>query len=186
MANTEHQEKLDKLDRISVCLYRSGITLFSLALLCYSLVASNKLGLSSLPESLQSASIFVVCISSALAAANLHVYNKHVRAVIVWSAWLGLLIMLCGIQSSVYWLALGFIFVTFSGIALKESFCFNVYGLKLVPILLALNTLFVMLEYWQGVMICSAIAGTIMLYLSVQKWRMPLHFDIGNKANYEV
>lgn len=186
MANTEHQEKLDKLDQLSVCLYRAGVTLFSLALLVYSLVASNKLGLISLPESVQWASIFAMCISSALSAANLHVYNKHVRVIIVWSTWLGLLIMLYGVQSGFYWLALGFLFVTFSGVALKESFCFNVYGLKLVPIFLALNTLFLMLEYWQGVMVCSAIAGAIILYLSVQKWRMPLHFDIGNKANYQV
>ncbi len=186
MANTEHIETLDRLDQLSVCLYRFGITLFSLALLCYSLVALNLASIISVPESIHWPIVFAICASAALSAANVHVYSKHVRAIIVWASWVGLLIMIYAAYSGVYWLALGFVFVTFSGIALKESFCFKVYGLKLVPILLATNTLLIMLEQWNGVAICSAISGVIMLYLSVQKWRMPLHFDIGNKANYEI
>ena len=186
MANPEYQETLDKLDQISVCLYRLGISLFSLALLGYSLVALSMLGVFFIPEPVQWAILFSLCVSSVLVAANLHVYSKHVRAIIVWSTWLGLLLMLYGVQSGFYWLALGFMFVTFSGIALKESFCFKVFGLKLVPILLAMNTLFIMQEYWPGVVGCSFVTALIMMYLSIQKWRMPLHFDIGIKANYEV
>lgn len=33
MANTEHQETLDFLDKLSVCLYRAGISVFAIALL---------------------------------------------------------------------------------------------------------------------------------------------------------
>ncbi|MEI8597035.1 hypothetical protein P4S64_03275 [Vibrio sp. M60_M31a] len=43
--------------------------------------------------------------------------------------------MLSDYDLSRVWLSLGFVFVTFSGIALKESFCFKVPGLKLVPAL---------------------------------------------------
>lgn len=41
MANTEHQETLDSLDKISVCLYRFGITLFAMALLVFSVLVSG-------------------------------------------------------------------------------------------------------------------------------------------------
>lgn len=33
MANTEHKETLDFLDKLSVCLYRAGISVFAIALL---------------------------------------------------------------------------------------------------------------------------------------------------------
>ncbi|MCW8345413.1 DUF2301 domain-containing membrane protein [Vibrio sp. ZSDZ65] len=186
MANPEHREELDKLDKVSVCFYRFGISLFSIALFGCAFIASHQLKLITLPDNASQVVILVFCLASVFTAANLHVYSKHVRAIIVWSTWLGLLIMLYSAQQNLYWLALGFFFVTFSGIALKESFCFKVYGLKLVPLFLAMNTLFILLEYWQGVLVCSSITGLIMMYLAVQKWRMPLHFDIGIKANYEI
>ncbi|MFV8412428.1 hypothetical protein [Vibrio owensii] len=125
MANTEHQETLDSLDKISVCLYRFGITLFAMALL-----------------------VFSVLISGAISSSPL-VYQTSV-------------------------------------IALKESFCFKVPGLKMVPAFLAVATF----ALWFNLPILAAItmllAGLVMGFLSFAKWRMPLHFDIGIKANYEI
>lgn len=186
MANPEYTEKLDTHDKISVCLYRTGISLFAVAMFAYSLVASSMIGVFSLSPFVALATVMTLCVASALTAGNLHVYSKHVRSIIVGATWIGLLVMLFGGIDVSSWIALGFLFVTFSGVALKESFCFKVYGLKFVPVLLALNTLFIGQGYWQGVMVCSAVVGIIMTYLAIQKWRMPLHFDIGIKANYEV
>ena len=36
------------------------------------------------------------------------------------------------------------------------------------------------------VRIFSIIIGILLLILSIQKWRMPLHFDIGDKTKYQV
>lgn len=183
MANTEHQETLDSLDKISVCLYRFGITLFAMALLVFSVLISG--AISSSPLVYQT-SVIALCVAGALSAANVHVYSKHVRAVISWAHWIGLVLMVSDLEFQRTWLGLGFIFVTFSGIALKESFCFKVPGLKMVPAFLAVATF----ALWFNLPILAAItmllAGLVMGFLSFAKWRMPLHFDIGIKANYEV
>lgn len=183
MANPEYKETLDRLDQVSVCLYRVGISCFSLSLLALSTILS---GLFTHLSEYYSITLLVICISAALTAANLHVYSKHVRAVICWSAWIGILLMLSDASQSRVWLSLGFLFVSFSGIALKESFCFKVLGLKLVPVLLASTTLSLWLEQSLVSSVLLALAGLVMGYLSIAKWRMPLHFDIGNKANYEI
>ncbi|GAK83684.1 arabinose efflux permease [Vibrio ponticus] len=181
MANPEYQETLDTLDKLSVCLYRTGISVFSLALIGLATTLSGLVPIDWLPMTL-----LVTCVATAMSAANLHVYNKLVRTIIVWVAWIGILLMLSDGQQSNIWLSLGFLFITFSGIALKESFCFKVMGLKLVPLLLASTVLLLWLDLTLYAAVLMMVASLIMGYLSYQKWRMPLHFDIGIKANYEV
>lgn len=182
MANPEYQESLDTLDKLSVCLYRAGISLFAIALLP---MAAHLTGLAQYPD-LWSATLVLTCIATALSAANLHVYNKVVRAIIVWSAWIGIILMLSDVQQNRVWLSLGFLFITLSGIALKESFCFKVVGLKLVPLLLASTVLLLWLNLALYAALVMIVASLIIGYLSYQKWCMPLHFDIGIKANYEI
>ena len=36
------------------------------------------------------------------------------------------------------------------------------------------------------VQIISIISGLLLAVLSIQKWRMPLHFDIGDKTKYQI
>ncbi len=183
MADIDHQETLDFWDKLGVCLYRAGITLFSLALIGFSALSFGWFG--GLGEHYQSVQV-LIGIAAAFSAANIHIYSKAVRLVISWSSWIGLLLMLSDVELSRVWLSLGFIFVTFSGIALKESYCFKVIGLKLVPVLLAVIIFAVYFSFPLIAAIAMLIAGLIMGYLSIAKWRMPLHYDIGNKANYEV
>ncbi|AGB11935.1 DUF2301 domain-containing membrane protein [Vibrio parahaemolyticus] len=183
MANTEHQETLDFLDKLSVCLYRAGISVFAIALLGLAALESQWLdGM----DGRYRAVFAVFTIAGAMSASNIHVYSKSVRTIISWSGWIGAILMVCDPELNRVWLALGFIFVTFSGIALKESFCFKVLGLKLVPTLLVVTTFALWFEQSTIVAISALLAGLIMAYLSIAKWRMPLHFDIGIKANYEV
>ncbi|MCF7481002.1 DUF2301 domain-containing membrane protein [Vibrio sp. J1-1] len=181
MADIDHQETLDFLDKVSVCLYRAGISLFAVSLVGFSLLT----WFSDLDSHYRSVLVFIG-IAAAFSAANIHVYSKTVRLAISWSSWIGLVLMLSDHDLSRVWLSLGFVFVTFSGIALKESYCFKVPGLKLVPLLLFVVTFVLCFDHLFIASVGMLLAGLIMGYLSIAKWRMPLHFDIGNKAKYEV
>lgn len=183
MANPEYTEKLDILDKLSVCLYRIGISLFALSMLIFAIML---VGFNNQLVEYYHAILLLVGVASALSAGNIHVYNKYVRAVINWSAWIGILLMLSDPERVWVWLSLGFLFITFSGIALKESFCFKVMGLKLVPVLLILTVYAIWAAQPLLASFVMAISGLVMGYLSIVKWRMPLHFDIGIKANYEI
>ena len=183
MADTDYKETLDILDKLSVCLYRAGISLFALSLIGFSALAFG--WFSGLDEHYHSV-LVMIGVSAAFSAANIHIYSKSVRLMISWSSWVGLLNMLSDFDFSRVWLSLGLIFVTFSGIALKESYCFKVPGLKLVPVLLIISTFALCFDLLIIAAIAMLLAGMIMGYLSIAKWRMPLHFDIGIKAKYEV
>lgn len=183
MADIDHQETLDFWDKLSVSLYRSGISLFSLSLIGFSALAFGWFG--GLGEHYRSV-LVMIAVAAALSAANIHIYSKTVRSVISWSGWIGLLLMLSDFDLNRVWLSLGFVFVTFSGIALKESYCFKVPGLKFVPVLLAASTFALCFGFQFISAIAMLTAGFIVGYLSIAKWKMPLHYDIGIKANYEV
>ncbi len=185
MANIEHVETLDSLDKVSVITYRLGITLFSFTLFLSSLAIADDIALVLIDGSLKEFAFISLALSAAMSAANLHVYDKKIRMIITWSAWIGLVLLILLDDSHFFWLPVGFLFITFSGIALKESFCFKVIGLKLIPFLLCIATLMLAMEVWLITLICLTLAGVIFLFLAIQKWKMPLHFDIGNKANYQ-
>ncbi|WP_295891109.1 DUF2301 domain-containing membrane protein [uncultured Vibrio sp.] len=185
MANPEHREPLDKLDKISVIGYRIGIALFSLSSAWYCLAGFVELSWGSLSANASFNPAFLFSLATALSAANLHVYDKTIRGIITYSGWIGIVLLVALSSSEMIWCAYGFIFVTFSGIALKESFCFNVFGLKLVPLILGLATFFMAINYEWVVLGLLSINSIVFGYLAVQKMKMPLHFDIGNKSNYQ-
>ncbi|MDC0612663.1 DUF2301 domain-containing membrane protein [Vibrio sp.] len=182
MANPEHVENLDILDKLSVCFYRTGITLFGIGIICHAIILLTPYDT---PESLHYLFVFL-SVGSALCAANVHVYSKLVRYAIAWPAWLGIVLFLYDQNMKVSWLALGLLFITFSGIALKESFCFKVFGLKFIPVLLAASVLLLFMELWWQVAILELIAGLVLCYLAKEKWKMPLHYDIGDKSRYQI
>ncbi len=183
MADIDHQETLDFWDQLSVSLYRAGISLFSLSLIGFSALAFGWFG--GMDDHYRSV-LVLIAIAAALSAANIHIYSKTVRLVISWSSWVALVSMLSDFDLNRVWLSLGFVFVTFSGIALKESYCFKVPGLKLVPVLLAISVVALCFGFLAIIASATLLAGVIMGYLAIAKWRMPLHFDIGNKSKYEV
>ncbi|GAM75293.1 arabinose efflux permease [Vibrio ishigakensis] len=174
MADVEHKEKLDTLDRLSVIGYRFGISLlaFSYLYLAYITIAQVAASVVSL-----------LAISAASIAANLHIYDKNIRAVIVWSSWFGLLVIAVIGQPLISQLLFC---ITFSGIALKESFCFKVPGLKLIPFFIGLTLVGQYFYLDMLTAISALVVGLIIGFMSIKKWQMPLHFDIGNKANYQI
>ncbi|CAM2830367.1 DUF2301 domain-containing membrane protein [Vibrio rarus] len=184
MANPEHEERLDCLDKVSVLAYRLGITVFSVALLLLSLVYILCLFNIDITDTWGERGRFLMAIAAALCAATLHVYDKHVRAIISWSSWIGLVLLI--LFPELQWLYSGFLFVTFSGIAFKESYCFKLKALTAVPLLLILSVLMLWMKEPTLLAILLGISGGIFTILSVKKWQMPLHFDIGNKEKYQI
>ncbi|SHO56883.1 DUF2301 domain-containing membrane protein [Vibrio quintilis] len=186
MANPEHEEILDFHDKVSVVLYRAGISVFALFLLAYAVVLIAKAGLFVVPDGIRLTILSGLVLGVVFSAANIHVYSKTVRFFIAFPGWIGMFLMITDPLHTRLWLSLGCLFITFSGIALKESFCFQVTGLKFVPFFLAAGAGLMLFELlWQsGVLLLAA--GVVLLYLSKEKWQMPLHYDIGDKSRYQV
>ncbi|MCE0495965.1 DUF2301 domain-containing membrane protein [Vibrio salinus] len=186
MANPEHVETLDILDKTGVVMYRTGISIFAISLFAFSIELFGQAGLFPVPEVLGHLILSGLALGVALSAGNIHVYSKPVRYAISWPGWVGLIILFVDIHQTVVWLALGFFFITFSGIALKESFCFKVIGLKLVPLFLASSVFLMFFKFLWITGLLLLLASGILAYLSKAKWQMPLHFDIGDKSRYQV
>lgn len=185
MANPEHQETLNHFDIFSVILYRIGITLIALSFASLGYSYFSTVHQIVVPELSLHTNQIVLAISATLCAANIHVYSKAIRVIISWSTWIGLVCLV--IDANQYmWLSFGFFAITASGIALKESFCFQVFGLKAIPVLLILVVLALHQSWLSVAGFCLLFSALIYLRLAIAKWRMPLHFDIGIKANYEI
>ncbi|WP_411908803.1 DUF2301 domain-containing membrane protein [Haemophilus influenzae] len=83
-------------------------------------------------------------------------------------------------------LALGGALLTLGGLCFKEYFCFRVPLLNLQPIFVACLWFSWVLNNLIALRIFSIISGVLLLVLAIQKWRMPLHFDIGDKTKYQI
>lgn len=185
MADPHHVPHMDSFDRLTVGLYRAGLVLSAVGLLTAGTVALTAPGW-------QRLAWVVVFLGVALSAADLHLYDKRIRWVITGSGWLGaVLLLLAGALGggAGHWIAhagLGFLFVTLSGFALKEQFCFRIPFLRLVPVLLA--TALIPLLTRQHVVAGLVLIASGLLYavLAVAKLRMPLHYDVGDKSRYQV
>ena len=74
--------------------------------------------------------------------------------------------------------------VSLSALALKEQFCFRVPLLKAVPLFLAASLVPLTFQT-SGAAIPLAVSSVVLSVLAYRKWKMPLHFDIGNRALYQ-
>ncbi|MCQ9124658.1 hypothetical protein BKG91_05955 [Rodentibacter caecimuris] len=168
MADPHIQSPMDIWDKITVIIYRLGfiIAAFSILLLTW---------LPSLAE-------ITVLIAAICCASSLHIYLKHFRLTFQFATWLGLVCYILGWHE----LALGGALVTLGGLCFKEYFCFRVPLLNLQPIFVAILWFAWVFEGGIITRILSIIVGMLMLLLAIQKCRMPLHFDIGDKTKYQV
>ena len=186
VADPQHIEKLDGFDRLTVRLYRAGLSVGSVSLITGGVVFAS--GLASDPA--RAVVWGGVALGAALCATSMHLYAKRIRWVISLSTALGLVVM--GVAGGAaghaltFHAGLGLVFVAYSAWALKEQFCFKIPGLRLVPLFLAgsLLPLLVGPEPVAGGLL--VLAGLVMAWLSIAKWRMPLTHDIGDKSAYQV
>ena len=185
MADPHHVPEMDALDRATVVLYRTGIAISALSL---GLLAAAPF-LPGVPAAIPRG---MVLAGTALIVADLHLYDKRIRWVIGASAWVGAGLAFAGATAPAavaHWLAhagLGFLFVSLSAIALKEQFCFRIPLLRAVPALLAVSLVPLVLGATQLATVFLAPAALVFAAMGVAKARMPLHYDIGNKAAYQV
>lgn len=178
MANPEVESELDGIDRLSVCLYRLGLSLTALLLLC------RGVGLLGGPAPLSpSVWLTMLVVASGLCGFCLHIYDKRVRFLLQGLAWGGLMLAACGAPAL---LVQGAVLATLSGLALKEQFCFAIPGIRLLPLLLPLLWLLEWTRFAWTTALVALVSGLLLGLLSLAKWRMPLHFDIGDRGRYQL
>lgn len=178
MANPEIESELDGIDKVAVMLYRLGLSLAALLLLCRGSRALTGLDLLS-----PSHWLTALAVASGLCAFCLHLYDKRIRFLLQGLGWGALLLAACGAPDA---LVLGAALATLSGLAFKEQFCFAIPGIRLLPVLLPLCWLLEVLHLaWASALVALA-SGLLLGLLSLAKWRMPLHFDIGDRSRYQL
>ncbi|MGR3808337.1 DUF2301 domain-containing membrane protein [Pasteurella testudinis] len=168
MADPHIQSPMDFWDYLTVILYRSGFVLAvpSVALLPYQ------------PEWAAKG----VLLAAVLCASSLHIYLKHFRLLLQFATWVAALCFVFGSPL----IGLGAAFFTLGGLCFKEYFCFRVIGLNLQPLFFALFWFALAFQATFVSQIFALIIALLLAVLSVKKWLMPLHFDIGDKTKYQI
>lgn len=168
MADPHIQSPLDFWDYLTVIIYRTGFVVATVMLLL-------------LPYQAEIAQ-YGLLIAATMLASSLHLYLKSFRLVFQFAVWIGLLCQIFSFPN----LAFGAILLVIGGLSYKEYFCFRIIGLNFQPVLVALLWCAKVFEQPLFVQIMTLICGILLLLLSLQKWRMPLHFDIGDKSKYQI
>ena len=168
MADPHIKSPMDFLDNLTVIIYRSGFVIAALAILAISWYPD-------LP-------LTFILIAATCCASSLHIYLKSFRLLFQFATWIGLLFYINHYPA----LALGGALLTLGGLCFKEYFCFRVPFLNLQPIFVACLWFSWVLNNLIALRIFSIISGVLLLVLAIQKWRMPLHFDIGDKTKYQI
>lgn len=168
MADPHIKSPMDFWDYLTVIIYRSAFVLAAIMLLL-------------LPFQFYMAQIGLL-VAGTMLASSLHLYLKSFRYLFQFVMWIGLLCKVFEMDS----FALGASLLVIGGLCYKEYFCFRVWGLNFQPILLAVLWLAVVLQIsWISAPL-AILCGVLTLFLSIQKWRMPLYFDIGDKRKYQI
>ncbi|MCP4321147.1 MAG: hypothetical protein GY951_16285 [Psychromonas sp.] len=182
MADPNIKERLDKLDIIMILLYRSGMVITALALFM--------LALQQLFYPLWFKQVLVLLsLGALLQASSLHIYSKVVRWILVNATWLGCWLLSLSFVTPGSWLAyfsFGALIVTLSGLAYKESFCFSLTILKVIPILLVISWLLIVLSLNHWACAGLILASLLYLYMAWRKIKMPLFYDLGDRSKYEI
>ncbi len=172
MADPQIKSSMDNLDYLTVILYRLG---YVLATIMLPLLVFKGF-------SFDSSAYFGVLIAATMLASSVHLYLKNYRVIFQYAMWIGLLLAIVG-QS---WLALGAAFLVIGGLCFKEFFCFRIFALNYQPFFMAGLWFSLVCNWTVTSYFLTAIATLLLLILSIQKRRMPIHFDIGDKTKYQV
>lgn len=171
MADPHIKSKMDIFDYVTVIAYRLGFTLAAPAILLLPWEAETGIPARQL-----------TFLAAMLCASSLHIYMKSFRLILQAATWGGLICFVFAFPL----FGLGGAFVTLGGLCFKEYFCFRVPGLRAQPILLAALWLALVLNVPFAAQGLAALSALLFLVTAFAKWRMPLHFDIGDKSKYEI
>jgi uncharacterized integral membrane protein len=182
MADPHIEETLDIWDKVSISIYRSGIIISGLAFLA---LAAQQLYY---PLWFKQVVVFVA-LGAVLQASSLHIYMKSFRTVLVGTTWIGLWLLTLSFTLNGLWVtyfALGGLFVTQGGLAFKESFCFSLKILKIIPLFIASIWFLIVFKQPEIAAAGLILVSGLYLYMGWKKVNMPLHFDLGDRTKYEV
>ncbi|KHT65328.1 membrane protein [Photobacterium gaetbulicola] len=169
MADPHIQCDLDLLDKLTVILYRTALS-------------ASAVILSILAWEVETGTTALV-IAAILATTTVHIYDKRFRWLILGSALFAVTWLLAGLWAP---LALGAALFSFSALAIKEYFCFQIKPLLLTPLALA-GFWFCLVLNQNQISIAFSMTGAILLAVAAfSKWRMPMHYDIGDKTKYQI
>ena len=169
------------MDRLTVSLYRMGLSIFSLGILLRAVEALSSSIL------LGDGFFAVIVVGAALASANIHLYDPTFRWLVPATSWLGVIVLAVAWSAAapnLEHVSVGFFFASMGMMAVKEQFCFKIPGLMLVPFLLLAAWVLMALDLDRLAGFPLLVAGILYLIMVIAKWRMPLHFDIGDKSYY--
>ena len=169
MADPHIKSQMDWLDYLAVVTYRMGFVLAAPSVLL--------LGWDTAYPARQ-----MCFVAAAMCASSLHIYMKSFRLLLQAATWGGLLFYMFGFPM----FGLGGALVTLGGLCFKEYFCFKVPGLPAQPLLLAGLWLSLVFHLATMAQILAGLSALLFLIVSIAKWRMPLHYDIGDKRKYEI
>ncbi len=188
-------QSLNLKDRVSVILYRAGILLSALLMLCTSIFM-----LSYEPESwgsgISGLLLLLLYVFTGLSVFNIHLYmgslRRFLRGMYLFS--LGLLLILIFLGAGNPALPLfkmpmsGLLLLPLGGaiafIGAKEAYCFNLIEGYILGLLLPLYILLWSMTS-NDLKVYGLIASSVlMLFLGLRKAVMPLSFDIGDKSKY--
>lgn len=176
MADIHIHEKLDKIDYISVFLYR-------ISFICYALMLLM-LGFSHWLPFSADILIPLLCFNSLLSACCMHIYDKNIRWMLLGAS---LFAMLCATLGAWSWLSLGASLVTLCGLSIKEYYCFRLPVIRITPLVLILFwfvvSFFANTFVSQGVSFLSCL---LLLTIGIAKLRQPFDFDIGDKSKFQI
>ena len=186
MATPNHIPEMSFLDSLTVVLYRTGLSIFAVSTALHTielLFGCVILGKWHLP---------VTAAGVALASADVHLYDPRFRWLFPLMSWLGLTVLAFTMQvesslitKHMSMLSLSFFYAGAGMFAIKESFCFKIAGLSFVPFFLAMAILLHWGGFISGAGVMLIPAALLYLRMSYAKWAMPLHFDIGDKSQYQ-
>ncbi|MBC7006519.1 hypothetical protein BIZ37_28595 [Photobacterium sp. BZF1] len=169
MADPHIQSELDTLDKLTVLLYRTALTAAA--------------GIMSIVAWEIEVGTTALVITAILATTTVHIYDKRFRWLILGSALFAVIWLLSGLWTP---LALGAALFSFSALAVKEYFCFQLKPLLLTPLALA-GFWFCLVFNQAQISIAFSMTGAILLAVAAfSKWRMPMHYDIGDKSKYQI
>jgi len=169
MADPHIKSPMDRLDHLTVIIYRLGFT-FAFPVITL------------LPWQLNFPTENFVFVCAVMCASSLHIYTKSFRLLLQFATWVGLLCFVFGFPM----IGLGGAFITLGGLCYKEHFCFKVPGLRLQPLILAALWFCLIFDVTTVAKVLAALSGALFLVTSIYKWKMPRYFDIGDKSKFDV
>lgn len=177
MADIHIEEKLDRIDYITVALYRFSFLLSAIAIAC--------LGLGEIWDmNFTQYGMPLLIVSALIASACVHLYDKTIRWFIQGCAIFAVCLSIANILPII---AVGASLVCWCGLSIKEYYCFRIRLIRITPLVLVLFWLCFAFSIWPPLLyLSSALSALLLFTIGIAKFRQPFHFDIGDKSKFQI